>query len=633
MAEAQPQETSTPTPDIASLTGGGDKSAISDLVTMQKARTAEDFSITRAADAKLSSDQTRVEKAYTAEGVGHDELKPWDANKEHAKFEHDPIEGFGSVGGLFAMVASAFTKTPMDNAINGMAGALNSIKAGDEAAYERAYGSWKDNTKLALDRHKVQHDLYGDALSLMSANQGAAQAKLHNAAVRFGDSQMLTLIEHGLSKELFELTDARNKSITSAYDLMGKITERSFQDAAVNAVKKGFQSTGDEVADKMHLAAQVHQIYSGGKPVGNPLQEAVGVYVNKHSPNEPDYIDGLAEIYQKFSPRASNIEGYQQARQAIVDKEGAIAPEKDAELLRNFGLSPKTGGGATSQFDPGNPKNASQLKIAQLKEIQAESEKDGKTLSLNEAEAEWKKRQTQPSLAPDEIKKFGEQLAMGDTSVLTNIGRGAQSAANVLAVRKAAYDVMESRGQKPADLAMLNARYQGLKAAERASATQEMKMGAAAWEASNQADLALKLSDKLPRSRIVPFNAMVQKYEEKTSDPDMNSFASANNTFVNSYVRAISPTGISTDLVRKHAYDMLNTALSNEAYRRVVDVLKQEMRLAVVSPGQMLKQMEAEYKHNANPEEPPAPGMTPTANPMTDTAKTIKYDKEGNRIP
>jgi hypothetical protein len=306
-----------------------------------------------------------------------------------------------------------------------------------------------------------------------------------------------------------------------------------------------------------------------------------------------------------------------------------IPADENAKLLQQFGLTaaPKGGGGAL-----GDPHNGPQLKIAQIKEIQAEGKSEGKWQTLNEAENEWKRRQSQPSLPPEEIKKFGEQLATGDTSVLTNVGRGAQSAANVLAIRKAAYDIMESRGQKPADLAMLNARYQGLKAAERASATQEMKMGAAAWEASNQADLALSLSDKLPRSRIVPFNAMVQKFEEKTSNENMNAFASANNTFVNSYVRAISPTGISTDLVRKHAYDMLNTALSDSAYRKVVDVLKQEMRLAVVSPGQMLKQMEAEYKHNANPNEPAAPGMTNTTNPLTDTSKTIKYDAEGNRV-
>lgn len=325
MAEVQQDTSSQPTPDIGSLVGG-DKSAISDLVRAQSARTAEDFSITRKADTQLSSDQARAEQAYKAEGVGHDELKPWDANKEHAKFEHDPIEGFGSVGGVFAMVASAFTKTPMDNAINGMAGALNSIKAGDEAAYERAYGSWKDNTKLALDRHKVQHDLYSDALSLMSANQGAAQAKLHNAAVRFGDSQMLMLAEHGMVKELFELQESRARAATMMEDLNKKITLGVVQSTAIRSIVKTMQEapadpegnnliqvgfgeqlrkTGDPVQDAVQLTAAIQRVYDPGKRQSSAEQEAVAHFVLRHQ-KDPDFVDKLAELHQKFSSRLSD---------------------------------------------------------------------------------------------------------------------------------------------------------------------------------------------------------------------------------------------------------------------------------------------------------------------------------------
>lgn len=394
MVEAQPQETSTPTPDIASLTGGGDKSAISDLVTMQKARTAEDFSITRAADAKLSSDQSRVEKAYTAEGVGHDELKPWDANKEHAKFEHDPIEGFGSVGGLFAMVASAFTKTPMDNAINGMAGALNSIKAGDEAAYTRAYDSWKDNTKLALDRHKVQHDLYSDALSLMSANQGAAQAKLHNAAVRFGDSQMLTLAEHGMVKELFELQESRARAASQMQDLADKTDLRQFQRQAVKATINGMQKTGDPMVDAIQLTAAIQKIYDPGKSQGNAEQAAVADFVLKHQ-NDPDFADKLAELHQKFSLRAGDpkVQAYNdQVSKWQSENPGIEMPEdvqhRILEQTGNLGRPGLTGG----------PSQSSQArKTRAIEEIQKKHADDGKPISLVQAEAEYNRTVATPS--------------------------------------------------------------------------------------------------------------------------------------------------------------------------------------------------------------------------------------------
>ena len=77
----------------------------------------------------------------------------------------------------------------MENAINGMAGAINAIKDGNEASYQRAYDAFKTNVKLADQRFKTQHELYGDALGLSSVDMAASDAKLRNAAVKFGDQQ------------------------------------------------------------------------------------------------------------------------------------------------------------------------------------------------------------------------------------------------------------------------------------------------------------------------------------------------------------------------------------------------------------------------------------------------------------
>src|ERR1035437_4837516 len=193
MADTQTQDPPAQSPAIADLAGGSDSSVsglVSSLTSNMRDKANTDKRISAQFDADAAHDQQYRDKAFAAEGVAASEVpKPWDADKEHKKWESNPIEGFGSAGGLFAMVASAFTKAPMENAINGMAGAINSIKEGDEAAYKRAHDSWKDNTKLALDRFKAQHDLYSDALAMMNTDQAAASAKLHNAAVKFGDSQ------------------------------------------------------------------------------------------------------------------------------------------------------------------------------------------------------------------------------------------------------------------------------------------------------------------------------------------------------------------------------------------------------------------------------------------------------------
>lgn len=254
MADTQSQDSGSST-DIGSLIGS-DKTAIADLLKVQEQKTATDTAIMSQSEKRMEADQARAEKAFAAEGVSAAEkLQPWDAEKEHKRFEHDPIEGFGSVGGLFAMIASAFTRAPMENAINGMAGAINSLKAGDEAAYERAHQSWQENTKLALERFKTQHELYQDALGLMDHDQVAANAKLHNAAVRFGDQQTLMLLDHGMSKELFELQAARAKSASDMQDMIDRTNEKTLRDRAYQAGLADLPQTGNPAVDAAHKLA------------------------------------------------------------------------------------------------------------------------------------------------------------------------------------------------------------------------------------------------------------------------------------------------------------------------------------------------------------------------------------------
>src|ERR1700761_7662143 len=104
MADAATQDSS---PDIASLTGGmppSGSSAIADLTKLKKQQLGEESRVIDRTNANLDRDQARMERAYKAEGIEPEALKPWDANKEHEKFESDPIQGIGSVGSIFAVI-------------------------------------------------------------------------------------------------------------------------------------------------------------------------------------------------------------------------------------------------------------------------------------------------------------------------------------------------------------------------------------------------------------------------------------------------------------------------------------------------------------------------------------------------
>jgi hypothetical protein len=376
-----------PSPPIASLTGDvppSTSSAIADLTKLKKQQIGEETKVIGEQDARLAKDQARVEAAFKAEGVGAEELKPWDADKEHKKFETDPIQGIGSFGSLFAVAAAAFTKAPATNAMLGMAGAINAIKEGNEAAYQRAYDSWKENTKLAEQRHKMMHEQYQDATSLMQSNMAAGAAKLHNLAVKYGDQNALMFLEHGMNKELFEMMSARDKAMSEQIELGDKVTEHTFKKMAVDALKKDPPNTGDPVADKMQLAAQIHRIMDPNGKYGTAEQEAVGKYVMGHLKDPPDkFADGLAEIHQQFSAKAPNIEGYQTAKQNWADQHpGETMPaEEDAKLLQQFGLSPQARGGA------GGTGTSTQVRVTQeIKEIQEQEKAKGNNITLAEAE-------------------------------------------------------------------------------------------------------------------------------------------------------------------------------------------------------------------------------------------------------
>lgn len=398
MADAATQQSPAPSPPIASLTGDmppSTSSAIADLTKLKKQQIGEETKVLGEQDSRLAKDQARVEAAFKAEGVGSEELKPWDADKEHKKYEADPIQGIGSFGSLFAVAAATFTKAPATNAMLGMAGAIEATKQGNEEAYNRAFASWKENTKLAEQRHKMMHEQYQDATSLMQSNMAAGQAKMHNLAVKFGDQNALMFLEHGMNKELFDMMSARDKAMSEQIELGDKVTQHTFQKMAIDEIKKNPPNTGDPVADRMQMAAQVQHILDPSAKYGTAEQEAVGRYVMAHMKDPPDKLaDGLADLHQQFSAKAENKEAYTAAVNNWYSQHpGETMPsEVSAKLLEEAGLktAPRTGAG-------GSGMNSQAIKAKAIQEIQEKHKADGKPVSTAEAEKEYNLTRSVPS--------------------------------------------------------------------------------------------------------------------------------------------------------------------------------------------------------------------------------------------
>ena len=98
------------------------------------------------------------------------------------------------------------------------------------------------------------------------------------------------------------------------------------------------------------------------------------------------------------------------------------------------------------------------------------------------------------------------------------------------------------------------------------------------------------------------------------------------NALVNSYARAISPTGQPTVSDKNHAREIINSAYSNGQMGAILDVMQQEMSIARQAAGTASTELKASREVARGRSEPPA--APPAANPVK-----ITGDADYNKLP
>ena len=290
-------------------------------------------------------DRLRSLEAFKNEGIKPDELKPWNAEIEHKKYESDPLQGFASSGAVFAMIASAFTKAPMLSAIEGMAGALNGIKEGNEANYTRAFEAYKQNVATAKAKHEIEHQAYTDALALGTHDLALSNAKMRAEAARFGDKQMLALLDNSMYKEIWDTYAARNKAMESAANLAENTTIRTMQN---DVLKKQFAAIDAQpgppgpdgqptpmpeaikAAQKLRL---FNTVMASGK-LGTPQAQAMAQIIIENPTLSVDELLKKAEEHQIIKPAAGTG-----GAKGIEDR---IVRERAAEIQKEHPEMPLT---------------------------------------------------------------------------------------------------------------------------------------------------------------------------------------------------------------------------------------------------------------------------------------------------
>lgn len=298
---------------------------------------------------------------------------------------------------------------------------------------------------------------------------------------------------------------------------------------------------------------------------GVPPQQAVAMM-------QPKYQAAIQQLSQAKLPDGSPALGPQDLQQIQAN------PQFNPDFMRTIAQRSKDGAAALR----------AQLEFHKS-EI-ADRRLDESERHNREMEGLANRKQTASetgALGEDDLHFMAEQYLTGDKSVFQNIGRGAQGAKNIVSLRQAIRKEAQAQGMGGKDVAAKIAEFNGIMAGQRALGTRTANVEMAVNEAYNMIDIAKKASHEVPRGSFKPWNRIVRGENVITNDPSYAKFAAATLAVVNTWARAISPSGVPTVADKEHAHEVLNTAQSQEAYDAVLDQFKQEIEAARKAPGQV----------------------------------------------
>ena len=131
--------------------------------------------------------------------------------------------------------------------------------------------------------------------------------------------------------------------------------------------------------------------------------------------------------------------------------------------------------------------------------------------------------------------------------------------------------------------------FMGAKAGSRTLSTSEAKMVQAASEATEMMNITRQLIPTINPTDYPLLNQAGNYVARNSGNPAQVGFATALNGLVNTYARAINPTGVPTVSDKQHAREVINSAMSSGQLNEALRVMQLEMDAALASPAKARK--------------------------------------------
>lgn len=270
-------------------------------------------------------------------------------------------------------------------------------------------------------------------------------------------------------------------------------------------------------------------------------------------------IQQAAQDPQKFAQwKSAAMQGGQSVTEQLKQQ---LEQTKQAEQVRQFGITDKR------IQSEGAANRANQIKV------------QGMIADRQDARGD-----VEPTLSPETRARIAKQFLKGDKSGLQNLGRGAQGAANLVAIQNDITAEAGRQGMSGEAIAARMAEYSGLMAGMRTSGTISARIENAAAEASELAPLALAASKNVVRSGFLPFGKAGVMFDTQSNNPAMAEFATANLGLATAYASAMARGNKPTVSDNEHARELLSTAKNDIAYEATVRQMQREIAAAQRAP-------------------------------------------------
>lgn len=212
-------------------------------------------------------------------------------------------------------------------------------------------------------------------------------------------------------------------------------------------------------------------------------------------------------------------------------------------------------------------------------------------------------------LRPEDAKFIAQQVLAGNQQAGAGLARNVKAKAMVA---RAITDEANAQGVDAKELTAIMAQYRGLNAAETTLGHRDAVAGMAVQETRNLAPLVLEASANVDRTEYSDINKIILATRMRTGDPNVVKLGQAINGYINTYARAINPSGTPTVSDKDHAREILQAAWSQGQIEQGIAQLDKELDAALKSPRQVRDRLKAEQMGKPEPETP-AVGAAPAA--------------------